>query len=98
VYHLEDIRVPWYAHAAPQVGKGNPWYIAVVPKLFRAITQIAVGIVSYYPQYFAVIAHNTEQNCDFGSALPLKDRMLPPAGNLPPVWEPLICSNFDSNN
>jgi len=32
--------------------------------------------MSYYPQYFAVIAHNTEQQCGFGSALP-------------PVWEPL---------
>jgi len=28
------------------------------------------AIRSYNPQYFAVIAHNLEQNCGFGSALP----------------------------
>jgi len=42
----------------------------VVPKLVRAVTQIKVAIVSYYPYYFAVIAHNTEQYYGFGSALP----------------------------
>ena len=31
---------------------------AVVPKLVRAFTQIKVAIMCYYPQYFAVIAHN----------------------------------------
>ena len=49
----------------------------VVPKLVRAVTQIKVTIMSYYPQYFAVIAHNTEQHCGFGSALPPKNRILP---------------------
>jgi len=39
--------------------------------------------MSYYPQYFAVIAHNTEQHCGFGSALPPKNRILPPGDNLP---------------
>jgi len=29
--------------------------------------------MSYYPQYFAVITHNIEQNCGFGSALPLEE-------------------------
>jgi len=43
--------------------------MSVVPKLVRAVTHIKVEIVSYYPQYFAVIAHNTEQHCGFGSAL-----------------------------
>jgi len=70
---------------------------AVVPKLFRAVTQIKIAIRSYYPQYFAVIAHNIEQNCGFGSALspeqshyPLNNRTLPLGSNLPPAWEPLI--------
>jgi len=62
---------------------------AVVPKLVRVVTQIKVAITSYYPQYFAVSAHNIEQQCGFGSALPLKNRILPPGGNLPSVWEPL---------
>ena len=48
----------------------------VVPKYFRAVTLIKVAIMSYYPQYFAVIAHNTEQH--FGSAVPPKNRILPP--------------------
>jgi len=41
----------------------------VVPKLVRDVTQIKVAIMSHYPQYFAVIAHNTEQHCGFGSVL-----------------------------
>ena len=45
--------------------------------------------MSYYPQYFQVIARNTEQHCGFDSALPLKNSILPPGGNLPPVWQPL---------
>jgi len=54
-------------------------HIAVVPKLFRAVAQIKVSIVSYYPQKFshfrskisfAVIAHNAEQQCGFGFMLP----------------------------
>jgi len=56
----------------------------------RAVTQLKVAIMSYYPQYFAMIAHNIEQHCSFGSALPLKNRILSPGGNLPPVWEPLL--------
>jgi len=53
---------------------------SVVPKLVRAVPQIKAAIRSYeyYPQYFAVIAHNIEQHCCFGSALPPKDRILPP--------------------
>jgi len=29
--------------------------------------------MSYYLQYFTVIAHNTEKHCGFSSALPPKD-------------------------
>jgi len=42
----------------------------MVSKLLRAVIQMKVAIVSYYLQYFAVIASNTEQHCGFGSALP----------------------------
>jgi len=38
--------------------------MTMIPKLFRAIAQIKVVIMSYYPQYFAVMAHKTE-NCFF---------------------------------
>jgi len=62
----------------------------MVSKLVRAVTQIKVSIMFYYPQDFAMIVHNTEQHCRFGSALPLMNRMLPPGGNLPSVWEPLL--------
>jgi len=57
----------------------------VVPKLVRVVTQIKVVIMSYYPQYFAVIAHNIEQHCGFGSALPLKNRISPPGVIYPGV-------------
>ena len=53
------------------------------PKLVRAITQINVSVMSYYPQlkFFAfqvenscsVIAHNTEQQCGLGFTLPLEE-------------------------
>jgi len=33
---------------------------SVVPKLVRAVTQIKVAIMSYHPQHFTVIVHNTE--------------------------------------
>jgi len=52
----------------------------VVPKLFRAVTQIKVAIWSYYPQYFAVIAQNIEQNCGFGSALPPEESHITTGG------------------
>jgi len=55
----------------------------VVPKLVRAVTQIKVAIMSYYPQYFAVIAHNTEQHCGFGSALPPEESHITLTGNFP---------------
>jgi len=46
----------------------------VVPKLIRAVTQIKVAIMSYYPQYFASVkkatSYNTEQHCGFRSSLP----------------------------
>jgi len=43
----------------------------MVLKLFRTLTPIKLALMSYYyPQYFAVIAHNTEQHCGFGSAFP----------------------------
>jgi len=50
----------------------------VVPKLVRAVTQIKVVIMSYFPQYFAVIAHNIEQHCGFGSTLTLKESHITP--------------------
>jgi len=53
---------------------------AVVPKLVRAVTQIKVAIMSYYPHYFAVIAHNTEQHCGLGSALPPEESHITPRG------------------
>jgi len=34
--------------------------------------------MSYYPQYFAVITHNTEQHCGFGSALPREELHITP--------------------
>jgi len=37
-----------------------------------------VAIMSYYPQCFAVIAHNTEQQCGFGSALPPEESHINP--------------------
>jgi len=45
--------------------------------IVRAITEIKVAITSYYPQYFAVIARNTKQHCDFGVKLPPKNWTLP---------------------
>jgi len=53
---------------------------AMVPKPVRAVTQITVATMSYYPQYFKVIAHNTEKHCGFGFAYPPKNRILPPGG------------------
>jgi len=38
---------------------------------------------------FAVIAHNTEQQCGFGFAFPLQESHITPGGSLPLVWEPL---------
>jgi len=35
-------------------------------KLVRAVNQIKVVITSYFPEYFAMIAHNTKQHCVFG--------------------------------
>ena len=39
---------------------------------------------------FAVIAHNTEQHCGFGSALPPQKPHITPGGQFTPVWEPLL--------
>ena len=50
----------------------------VVPKHARSVTLIKVAnIVSYHPQYFAVIAHKTEKHCGFGSADPQKSQITP---------------------
>jgi len=35
--------------------------------------------MSYYPQYFTVIVHNTEQYCGFGSALPPEESHITPS-------------------
>jgi len=43
------------------------------------MTQIKVAIMSYYPQHFAVIAHNVEQFCGFGSALPPEQSQITPS-------------------
>jgi len=37
-----------------------------------------------------VIAHNTEQQCGSGFALPPEKSHITPRGNIPSVWEPLI--------
>jgi len=50
------------------------WPCTVVPKIFRAVSQIKVVIMSNYPQYFTFIAHNIEQPGPDFSQL---DRMLP---------------------
>jgi len=62
----------------------------VVPKLFRAVTQIKVAIMFYYPRYFAVTAHNIEQHCGFISASLSEELHIATGGNLPPIWEPLV--------
>jgi len=53
-------------------------YISVVPKLVPTVTEIKALIMSYYLRYFAVIAHNTEQSCGFGSASPTKESDITP--------------------
>ena len=66
--------------------------IAVVPRLVGAVTQIMVVIMSYFPQYFAVIAHNTEIQTNIVVLVqryPSKNCKLSRGSNLPPVWEPL---------
>jgi len=57
----------------------------VVLKLFRAVTQIKVAIRSYYPQYFAVTAHDTDQNCGFVSALPPEELHITPGVEFTPI-------------
>ena len=57
---------------------------AVAPKLVRAVTQMKIGIMSYYPQYFAVIAHKTEQR-GFGSAVTPEESHVTPAGLFTPT-------------
>jgi len=52
----------------------------MVPKPIRAVTLIMVAIIAYYPQYFTVIAHNTEQHCGFGFALPPEESPITPGG------------------
>jgi len=37
------------------------------------------AIVSYYPQYFAKIAHEIEQHCDFRSAVPPEESHITPS-------------------
>jgi len=48
--------------------------------------------MSYYRQYFAVTAHNTEQKCVFGSALsPQESHFISRQVIYPSwVWEPLV--------
>ena len=68
----------------------------MVPELVRAVTQIKVAFMSHYPQYFAVIAHNTEKHCDFCSALPSKKSHNTTGRYLPLVWELLIYSSIST--
>jgi len=81
-------------------------------QIFRTVTQIKVAIMSclitpnkIFSHFllkisFPVIAHNTEQHCGFGSALPQKNRILPPGrratrgGKMPP---PEIIKTLQSN-
>ena len=73
---------------------------AVVPKLVRTVTQIKVVIMSYHPQKIfslfrsktsiAVITHNTDQHCDFVSALPTEESHITPGGNLPQFGNHLL--------
>jgi len=39
--------------------------------------------MSYYPQYFVMIAHSREQHCGFGSTLPPEESHFTPEGKLP---------------
>jgi len=69
---------------------------AVVPKLVRAVTENKVAIMSYYPQYFAVIAHNTEQHCGF--ALPLWFRVTPEESHITPSLGTTAVMDWHSSN
>jgi len=46
---------------------------AVLPKLVRNVARINAVIMSFYPQCFAVIGHNTDENFGFCSTLPLEE-------------------------
>jgi len=52
---------------------------SVVPKLVRDITQIKVAIMSYYPQYSAVVGHSMDEDCGFFSTLPLEESYITPS-------------------
>jgi len=68
--------------------------VPVVPKLLPAVTQIKVAIMFLLlSSNSAMIAHNTEQHCGFGSVLPPEESHITPQGNLSPVWEPLHYTN-----
>jgi len=45
--------------------------------------------MSYYSQYITVVAHNTEQHCGFGPALPTKESHITLGCNLSSLWQPL---------
>jgi len=50
-------------------------------QLVRIVTQIKVAIVLLvYPKNFAVIAHNTEQHCGFGSGFQPEESHITPGG------------------
>lgn len=59
---------------------------AVFPKLLRTVTRIKEGFTSYYPQYFAVTGHNTDEHCGFGSTVPLEKSHVIPCGLFAPSW------------
>ena len=61
----------------------------------RYQNQVRDYVLLLYPQYFAVIAHNTEQHCGFGSALPPEESHITTGGNLSPVLEPLTYDHDD---
>ena len=54
------------------------WFEVVVPKLVRAVSQIKVAIMFCFPQHLIMIAHDAEQHCGFGSALPLEESHITP--------------------
>jgi len=53
----------------------------VVPKLVRAVSQIKVAIIFCFPERFTAKAHDAEQHCGFGSALPLEESHITLGGN-----------------
>jgi len=52
------------------------------------LSRYPIAIISYYPKYFALIAH-FEQHYGFWFRIASKESHITPGGILHPVWEPL---------